>query len=447
MRDFKNSFRVPGTPLVCAVLRALLLISMMAGIALAQPDQTRITDTVFLAGGERFDGYIQFEWQSFVTPKAPIAPQSKLVRVVNGALDVTLAPTVNLGYTAFYRVRYFSHGRVRYTEFWDVPASSNTLTVAGVRLDRAPTFNPGTGTGVALPIAQADVAGLTDELEDRPVKGPNFFPSRTVFVNPNGALEAISGAPTDCVRVDGSAVPCGDTSSFLVDGEVPQGLISGINQVFSLTGTPVPPESLQVFRNGVLQRVGADYALSGNTIQFTIGAVPQPGDLLVAYYRTFQTTGSPFTGSGLLPQVLCSRTGNSTNALSFVGLGACTLGGSLLFPGDRLELHFDWALTGPVTDAYEVRVLWAGAPIYTRSFAAGDTIAAGSATVSIGDLTRQFSLQSYGALSPLQVNAGTLSVPSSAFQLEFQGRLANTAEARLTLTNFSVIRYPKVEGQ
>lgn len=447
MKSFDSVLGVVAGRVCRLALRVFCFLALAAGALLAQPDQTRITDTVYLAGGERFDGYVQFEWQSFVTPKAPIAPQSKLVRVVNGALDVTLAPTVNLGYTAFYRVRYFSHGRVRYTEFWDVPLSSTPLTVAGVRLDRAPTANPGTGTGVALPITQADVIDLPEDLADRPVKGPNFFPSRTVFVNPDGALEAISGAPTDCVRVDGSAVPCGDTASYVVDGEVPQGSLSGTNPIFALTGTPTPPEGLQVFRNGVLQRMGADYALSGSTIQFVEGAIPQPGDLLVAYYRTLQTTGSPFTGSGLLPQVLCSKAGTGTNSLLFADLGACTLGGSLLFPGDRLEIQFDWALTGSVADAYEVRVLWAGASIYTRSFAAGDSTATGSARVSIGDVTRQFSVQSYGAISPLQVTTGTLTVPGSAFQVLFQGRMATTEDAQLTLTNFAVVRYPKVEGQ
>ncbi len=445
--DFESGLGRAAGRVLRLALRVSCFLALAVGMLFAQPDQTRITDTVYLAGGERFDGYIQFEWQSFVTPKAPIAPDSKLVRVVNGALDVTLAPTVNLGYTAFYRVRYFSHGRVRYTEFWDVPLSSTVLNVAGVRLDRAPTANPGTGTGVALPIAQEDVLDLSSDLADRPVKGPNFFPSRTVFVNPDGALEAISGSPTDCVRVDGSAVPCGDSASYVVDGEVPQGQLTGANPLFTLTGTPAPAESLQVFLNGVLQRMGADYALSGSTIQFVAEAIPQPGDLLVAYYRTLQTTGSPFTGSGLLPQVLCSKTGTGTSALSFEDLGACTLGGSLLFPGDRLDIEFDWALTGTTADAYEVQVLWAGSPIYTRSFAAGDGTATGSARVSIGDLTRQFSLQSYGAISPLQVTTGTLTVPVSAFQVQFRGRVATTEEAQVTLTNFAVVRYPKVEGQ
>lgn len=430
-----------------ALARLCLAVAMTAGMLPAQSGQTRIIDTVYLADGARFDGYVQLEWQSFVTPKAPIAPQSKLVRVINGALDVSLAPTVDLGYTAFYRVRYFSNGRVRYTEYWDVPESQTTLGVAAVRLDRAPAPGPGSGSGpgVALPIAQADVLDLTADLEDRPVKGPNFFPSRTVFVNPEGALEVISGSPTDCVRVDGTSVPCGESASYLVDGEVPQGAISGINSIFTLSGTPTPPESLQIFRNGVLQRVGIDYALSGATIQFLIGAVPQTGDLLAAYYRTFQTTGAPSSGAGVLPQVLCGKTGNTTQSLSFEDLGACTLGGGLLFPGDRLEIHFDWALSGGIPDAYEIQAVWAGDPIYSRAFASGDATASGTIRVSIGDTARQFSAQSHGSVSSMHVAMGTLSLPVSAFQLVFRGKLATSEEAALTLTSFAVVRYPSVD--
>lgn len=432
----------------CRLLLWMFIIAWVSFSPLAaQPFQTRITDTIYLASGERFDGYVQIEWQSFAASKTPIAPNSKLVRVVNGELDTMLTPTANLGYTAFYRVRYFSSGRVRYTEYWDVPESNAVLKVAGVRLDRAPTVNTGTGPGVALPIAQEDVVHLTADLEDRPVKGPNFFPSRTVFVNNDGALEVISGSPTDCVRVDGSAVPCGESASYLVDGEVPQGVLSGANTIFTLAGTPTPPESLKVFRNGVLQRGAVDYVISGNTIQFFPASIPQPDDLLVADYRTFQTAGAPVSGAGLLPQVLCSKAGISTNAVAFAELGACTLGGSLLFPGDRLDIQFDWALSGSVANDYEVELRWAGATIFLRAFTAADSTATGTARISIGDTIRQYALQSYGASSPLQVSTGTLSVPQSAFQLSFRGRLLTATAAQLTLTNFAVVRYPKVEGQ
>ncbi len=447
-----------------AHLALLCLAGILAdGALMAQPSQTRVMDTVYLADGSRFDGYIQFEWQSFVASKVPIAPQSKLVRVINGALDITLAPTVNAGYTAFYRVRYFSNGRVRYTEFWDIPVSSTTLGIADVRLDRAPAPSNGSGNnpnpnpnpdpdpdpgpGFMLPLAQSDIVDLPADMDDRPVKGPNFFPSRTVFVNSDGALEVISGSPTDCVRVDGTSVPCGEAATYLVDGEVPQGEISGINSIYTLAGTPTPPESMQVFRNGVLQRAGVDYAIFGNVVQFLVGAVPQPGDQLSAYYRTFQTTGAPISGAGLLPQVLCSKTGASTQSDAFADLGACTLGGGLLFPGDRLEVHFDFAMSGVSPGAYDIQAVWAGTPVYTRTFTSGDATASGSVRVSIGASTRQFSAQSHGATSAIHVATGTLSLPVSAFQLVFRGKLASAGDREITLTNFAVVRYPGVDGQ
>lgn len=76
-----------------------------------------------------------------------------------------------------------------------------------------------------------------------------------------------------------------------VDQEVPAGTIDGTNAVFTLANTPSPAASLQLFRNGVLQKAGTDYALSGAVITFQTGSIPMPGsggnpaDLLLASYR------------------------------------------------------------------------------------------------------------------------------------------------------------------
>jgi hypothetical protein len=430
----------------------LFFCILVAGLALSgQPTTTRVTDTIYLADGEKFDGYVQIEWQSFVTPKAPIAPYSKLVRVVNGLLDVDLVPTRNAGYTAYYRVRYFRNGRVQYTEYWDVPATSTVQTIAGLRLLAPPTAGQTTnpGPGVTLPLPQEDVEDLTTDLADRPVKGPNFFPSRTVYVNPDGALEAISGSPTDCVRVDGTAVPCGsgDSALYLVEGEVPGGVVSGVNQLFTLASIPGPPESLQLYRNGVLQKLGLDYTLSGSIIAFNVAAVPQPNDVLLAYYRSFQGTQSPGGGSGTLPQVICGLPGADTSALSLTTLGSCTLGGSLLQAGDRLEIQFDLAITGTPADAYEVRLLWSGTPILARTFVAGDTTASGRATIAIGSTTRQYSTSSFGLVSVQQLGTGTLPLPGDTFPVELQARLITNPASQITLTSYVITRLPRVSGQ
>ncbi len=427
-----------------------ILVFFLATVFLvAQPATTRIFDTVYLANGDKFNGHIQIEWQSFVSSEAPIAPQSKLVRVIDGVLDVSLVSTTTVGYTAYYRVRYFRNGRVQYIEYWDVPPSASPLAIAAVRLTAPPTVNQVTGTGISLPIAQEYIEGLSTDLADRPVKGPNFVPSRTVFVNPEGALEAIAGSPTDCVRVDGTAVPCGsaESSNYPVDGEVPSGTVNGLNQVFGLSGVPAPPASLQIYRNGILQKQETDYTLSGSVLSFSIDAIPQPGDIVLAYYRTFQTTAVPLNGSGTLPHVVCSLPGSSTNLTSLSTLGTCTLSDGLLRAGDRLEVQFDYALTGASSDSYDVQLLFGGTPLLTRTFTATDSRSSGIVRVAVGSTVRQFSAQSLGVLSPAQFAAGSVTLPTGSFQVELRGKVTANQAAQLTLTAFTITRYPKVTGQ
>lgn len=72
-----------------------------------------------------------------------------------------------------------------------------------------------------------------------------------------------------------------------VDAEVPSGTIDGANNTFTLVNSPTPGNSLKLYLNGVLMRPGAleDYELSGSTITFNGGQLPQTGDTLIAYYR------------------------------------------------------------------------------------------------------------------------------------------------------------------
>jgi hypothetical protein len=75
-------------------------------------------------------------------------------------------------------------------------------------------------------------------------------------------------------------------SGTFADDETPSGTINGINDTFTLAHTPSPAGSLQLFKNGqLMQAGGADYTLATATITFTSGAIPDTGDLLVAYYR------------------------------------------------------------------------------------------------------------------------------------------------------------------
>ena len=152
-------------------------------------------------------------------------------------------------------------------------------------------------------------------------------------------------------------------------------------------------------------------------------------------------------GSGTLPQVICGLPGSSTNAITLTTLAACTLADGLLQSGDRVEIQFDYALTGASSDNYDVQVVWAGSPLVTRTFLNTDARSSGMVRVAVGSTVRQYSAQSQGQVSGAQFAAGTLVIPTGAFQVELRGKLASNQAAQITLTAFTVTRYPRVTGQ
>lgn len=76
------------------------------------------------------------------------------------------------------------------------------------------------------------------------------------------------------------------TSSNFVTREIPTGTVNGSNATFTLANTPTAATE-EVFVNGILQNVGAgnDYTISGATITFLTGAIPQTGDVVLVNYR------------------------------------------------------------------------------------------------------------------------------------------------------------------
>lgn len=65
--------------------------------------------------------------------------------------------------------------------------------------------------------------------------------------------------------------------------ETPGGTINGVNVTFTLSQIP---DTLFLFVNGVYQTVGVDYTVSGSTITYLAGAIPQTGDAHRAVYTT-----------------------------------------------------------------------------------------------------------------------------------------------------------------
>jgi hypothetical protein len=315
-------------------MRALSSIALAAALTLTLQGAVSLTtveDVLYQADGTKFNGVVFIEWRSrAVAGAANVAGQSAVVRVVDGLLRAQLVPTTTVPGGAYYQVSYYSGGRIQFREYWSVPPSSSPLKLSYVRVASpilaGNTLPPPEQTLVQI----SDVAGLTEELESRPVKGPGYLPGRAAWINESGQLEAVSGEWTDCVRVDGTAGPCGVSlppGPEFVDGERPQGTLDGVNRVFVLAQAPQPEASLQLFRNGLLQEAGVDYVLNGNVITFFEAAVPQPGDLLQASYRV---PGGQLPSSGAAlrftsAQVLCSGNGSTTNSTSLISLASCQI--------------------------------------------------------------------------------------------------------------------------
>ncbi|HYZ84064.1 MAG TPA: hypothetical protein VE621_06660 [Bryobacteraceae bacterium] len=263
-----------------------LLVLSVAGTVCAAPELVEVRDVLYKADGTRFEGMVFIEWKTFQGGDGTALPQNNVaVRVTYGNLRVRLAPTTNAVPAAYYRVRYNSNGSQAFTEFWAVPPATTILRLRDVRLSGAPTGGnnttpPPVDTSVLIP----DVSGLRDELDSRPSKGAGYAVSRAAVIGTTGDLEAATGAAGDCVRVDGTSGPCGQSIQF-VDRETPSGVVDGANATLTLANAPSPAVSLQLFRNGVLLRQDIDYTLSGNTITFMSDATPQTGDILQAYYR------------------------------------------------------------------------------------------------------------------------------------------------------------------
>jgi hypothetical protein len=267
------------------LLRAGAACVLFSALAPAQPALTTISDVLFKADGTHFNGLAQITWMTFDSSNGSfIAQQAKTVRIIDGNLFVQLTPTTTAVPQSVYSVKYSSDGKIQFLETWAVPPSTVKLRVRDVRTTQ-PVFPSGGGSiGQITQINESDVIGLVADLSIRAQKGPGFSNSRTAVISDNGQIEGALGSPGDCVKVDGSSGACGGGATF-VDLETPAGTVDGFNATFTVVSSPAPASSLLLFRNGVLQKPGFDFTLSGFTITFLTASVPLPGDTVLASYR------------------------------------------------------------------------------------------------------------------------------------------------------------------
>jgi hypothetical protein len=420
-------------------------LALLAAIAIettvAQPALTTIQDILYRADGTRFTGTMTIRYNSFLAgDTSNIATSNLTLPIVNGTLLVRLAPTTTATPGAQYSVTYNSRGINQYVEIWAVPPSLTPLRVRDVRI------SPGTVIGpapVITPVQIGDVVGLTNELASRPLKGVGFGIGRAAVINQSGQIDAATGNLGDCLHVDGSSGPCGSGAgggANFADAEVPAGAINGVNTQFTLMSAPSPAGSLELYRNGLVMRQGADYQITGNAVTFFLGSVPQSGDLLVAYYRFASPSG--LLSSLPLPQVVCSSAGLSTTGTALVELGSCTIPAGLLGSGVRLEIQFQYGHTGTASGFTGI-VKVGGTTIASRTAGATETVLAGHTSLGIDAIGQTWDTQTWGAILTFAENAGTASENTTqALKISLQGQMAATTMDSLLLRNFTVTRYP-----
>jgi hypothetical protein len=84
----------------------------------------------------------------------------------------------------------------------------------------------------------------------------------------------------------GSVVSFGPGATIIglfSDAETPSGTVDGVNKVFTLLHAPNQAASLEMYKNGLLQSAGVDYALTGSTITFV--TAPPISSTLICWYR------------------------------------------------------------------------------------------------------------------------------------------------------------------
>jgi hypothetical protein len=277
-----TKLRYLSTVLICATL-----LVVCAG---AQTT-TQIVDTVLNTDGTPFNGTVVITWTGGTTGSSP-APYSTSSRIYNGALSVSLVPSVSSSSSAFYLATFNSRDGLRsWVETWQVGLSSSPLTLAQVR-----TTLTSSGGSTSSGISIGQVTGLSSYLNALSTSLNTVTSSFSGFNTTLAGLgTSVSNLTATVNNIVNNASPgsASGTPGF-IDNEVPFGTIDGNNTAFSLSNSPNPSTSLMIFINGVLQTNGADYSLASNRITFASTSKPHTGDVLQASYRIGTTSEITF---------------------------------------------------------------------------------------------------------------------------------------------------------
>lgn len=322
-----NIGSVAGNPTNCVLVNGTSAPCASVSLPIQITDVTNLSATLSTLGTEysTLNSTVSTQGTSISTLQGSVGTLGTTV-TSQGTSLTTLTNTVTSQGTSLSNIgsTVSSQGTSLSTLNTTVPALSATVTTMGTNLST-----------------------LTATVSTLPVKGVGITSGRTAFIDSSGNLNTISGNASDCVHVDGSTGSCGggsggsSVSVSFIDSETPAGTVNGANATFTLAQTPSPATSLEVFRNGILQQVGSDFSLGGNTVTFLTGAVPQTSDTLLAYYRVNGSAQNVNFVDGETPAGTMDGT-NTAYTLANVPVG----GLRLYKNGALLLLNTDYTISG-----------------------------------------------------------------------------------------------------
>ncbi len=227
-----------------------------------------------------------------VTP----APTAVTIAEVTGlATALNLRPSMGAGYTISRAAIIDASGAID-------GASGNLSDCLHVDGSSGPCGSTSTGSTNSLTFVDAETPGGAVNgvngiftLANAPVPGSSLALFRNGLIQKQGLDYSLSNStitfqssyvpqPADALTAS-YRINVSISGVAFVDGEVPGGTVDGSNTSFSLSEAPNPVASLALYRNGVLQKANQDYTVSSTGVVFRAGAVPQPGDVILATYR------------------------------------------------------------------------------------------------------------------------------------------------------------------
>lgn len=182
-----------------ALARLTIAAALWAAVVVSGQELTLtpITDTLYNANGTRAEGSIEISWKSFTAGDgSAVAQNSVELDIVDGIVALALAPNEGAspeGTT--YRVQYRLRRSEKFTEFWIVPASSEPVSIADIRVQTPPT--PG------MSFSMSQVSGLPSALNGKADRAAG-----NTFTAPQLFKEDAAGTPNPLLGLqkhDGSA--------------------------------------------------------------------------------------------------------------------------------------------------------------------------------------------------------------------------------------------------